>query len=369
MIESGTMEIQAAVARKAHGDFTVETVKLADLAPDEVLVRMVATGVCHTDLSVVEGILPLPLPLVPGHEGAGVIERVGADVRGLAPGDPVVLTFSSCGECPSCTDNHPAYCDHYAALNFATRRPDGSATLSDASGHALGGVFFSQSSFATYAIATPKNIVKVRADAPLALLGPLGCGLSTGAGTVFNVLKPTPDTTLAVVGAGALGMAAIMAAKILGVRRIVALDRVASRLDLARELGASDTIDTLAQDPAEALAALGGIDQAIDTSGVPRLIEAAVGALRTRGTCVLLGASAQTDLHLNVMQMIGGKSVRGVVNGDCEPGELIPKLIDLHMEGRFPMERLVDYYPLRDINRAVADSRSGRVIKPIVTFE
>ncbi|MCA8094845.1 NAD(P)-dependent alcohol dehydrogenase [Burkholderia anthina] len=363
------MEIQAAVARVTRGDFTVETVSLADIEVDEVLVRLVATGICHTDLSAVDGILPLPLPLVAGHEGAGIIERVGRNVKGLEPGDSVVLTFASCGRCANCSDHHPAYCDHYGALNFGMHRADGTPTLVDAKGRYLGGAFFAQSSFATYAIATPSNIVKVRRDAPLALLGPLGCGLTTGAGTVLNVLKPAPEATFAVIGTGALGMAAIMAAKILGVRRIVAVDRVQSRLELARELGASETIDTTSQNVADAFPALGGLDAVIDTSGVPKLIEAAVGALRTRGTCVILGAGAEQDLKLNVMQMIGGKSIRGVVNGDCEPDKLIPRLVDLHMEERFPIERLVEYYPLSDINRAVADSRSGRVIKPIIKFD
>ncbi|RJG08269.1 NAD(P)-dependent alcohol dehydrogenase [Massilia cavernae] len=362
------MEIQAAVARTRHGALSVETVKLVEPNADEVLVRMVATGICHTDLAVIDEIMPVPLPLVLGHEGAGVIERMGAGVRGLEVGDHVVLTFSSCGHCHHCEDHHPAYCEHYGALNFATRRPDGTTTITDSHDEPVGSVFFSQSSFATYAIATAKNVVRVRKDAPLELLGPLGCGLSTGAGTVLNVLKPKPSATLAVFGTGALGSAAIMASKFLGVKRIIAVDRVESRLTLARELGATDTIDTSKQDLEEALASLGGIDFAIDTSGVPKLIEAAVAALRTCGTCVLLGASKNQDLHLSVFPLISGKSIRGVVNGDCEPQELIPKLVDMHLAGDFPMERLAQFYPLADINEAVADSVSGKVIKPIIRF-
>ena len=362
------MEIQAAVARTPHGALTVETVRLAEPNSNEVLVRMVATGICHTDMAVLEGILPLPLPLVLGHEGAGVIERVGASVTGLEVGDHVVLTFSSCGHCHQCEDHHPAYCDHYGALNFGTRRPDGSSTITDLQDQPIGGVFFSQSSFATFALATAKNVVKVRKDAPLELLGPLGCGLSTGAGTVLNVLKPRPDSTLAVFGTGALGCAAIMAAKYVGVTKIIAVDRVQSRLTLARELGASDTINTSSENLAERLAALGGIDFAIDTSGVPLLVQAAVGALRTCGTCVLLGASADQDLHLSILPLIPGKVIRGVSNGDCEPHELIPKLVEMYLDGKFPMERLSRFYSLDDINVAFADSVSGKTIKPILRF-
>lgn len=362
------MKIQAAVAREPHGKFSIEDVELATPYADEVLVRLVATGICHTDLAIVEEIMPLPLPMVLGHEGAGVIEAVGENVKDLAVGDHVVLTFLTCGHCHPCTDGHPSYCEQYGLLNFYTRRPDGSATISTPEGDALGGAFFSQSSFATYAVANQRNAIKVRKDAPIELMGPLGCGLSTGAGTVFNVLKPEPTATLAVFGTGALGSAAILAAKALGVGKIVAIDRVASRLELARELGATDTIDTSQVDLAKALEALGGLDYAIDTSGVPKLVEAAVAALRNCGTCVLLGASHESEIKISIMPMISGKVLRGVVNGDCDPNELIPKLADMYMAGSFPIDKLSAFYSLADINQAVADSNSGKTIKPIIKF-
>jgi aryl-alcohol dehydrogenase len=362
------MKIQAAVARQAHGAFTVEDVVLAAPAPGELRVRLVATGICHTDLAIIEQIMPLPLPHVLGHEGAGVVEAVGAEVSGFVPGDHVVLTFNTCGECAPCADDHPAYCANYPVLNFRGARPDGVPTLHDSNGVALGSAFFGQSSFATYALSSARNTIKVRKDAPLALLGPLGCGFSTGAGTVLNVLKPGPATTIAVFGTGAVGMAALMAAKVLGAGRIVAVDRVASRLELARELGATDTIDTAQQDLSDALQALGGVDQAVDTSGVPALIAAAVAGLKERGTCVLLGASSQSEVTLNILPLISGRVVRGVVNGDCDPAVLIPQLVDWYMEGAFPIDRISAFYPLADINEAVAASTSGRTIKPILTF-
>jgi len=362
------MQIQAAVAREIHGKFSLETVNLADPAEDEVLVKLVATGMCHTDLSIIDQIMPLPLPFVLGHEGAGIVERIGANVSGLEVGDHVVLTFASCGHCHRCAEHHPSYCEHYMPLNFGMARQNGTPTITDADNKPLGSNFFAQSSFATYALARQSNAIKVRKDAPLELLGPLGCGISTGAGTVFNVFKPGPNASLAIFGTGALGCAAIMAAHSLGVKTIIAVDRVESRLALARELGATHTIDTSKQNLAEALAALGGLDFAMDTSGVPKLIETAVGALKVLGTCVLLGASADSALHLSVLPMISGRSIRGVTNGDCDPLELIPKLVDMYMAGTFPMERLVAYYPLAEINQAVADSQSGKTIKPIIRF-
>jgi aryl-alcohol dehydrogenase len=362
------MKILAAVARAIHGNFTVEQVELDEPRADEVLVRMVATGICHTDLAIIEQIMPIPVPIVLGHEGAGIVEKIGPDVKSVAVGDHVVLTFLTCGQCSPCGDGHPAYCQSYPLLNFSTRRPDGSATISDSAGTPLGSSFFGQSSFATYAIAKERNTIVVRKDAPLELLGPLGCGFSTGAGTVMNVLIPGPDQVLAVFGTGAVGAAALMAAKAMGVKRIVSVDRVESRLALAKDLGATDVINTATEDLAAALAEIGGIDFAIDTSGVPALVEAAIGALNERGTCALLGASHESEIKLNILPMISGRVVRGIVNGDCDPHDLIPRLVDMYLTGTFPIDKLSAFYPLSQINQAVADSCSGKTIKPILTF-
>lgn len=362
------MEIQAALVREPHGKFSVETVSLDEPKPDEVLVRMVATGICHTDLAVVEQIMPLPTPIVLGHEGAGVIEKIGGAVKGLSVGDPVVLAFGSCGHCASCEAHHPAYCVNAPLINYSGRRPDGSVTLTDKSKAPLNGAFFSQSSFATHALANARNAIKVRRDAPLRLLGPLGCGLMTGAGTVLNVLKPGADETLGIFGTGALGFAAIFAAKLLGTKRIIAVDRVESRLALARELGATDVIDTSKENLGDRLAALGGLDYAIDTTGVPKVLEAAIQGLKMGGTCVLLGASTESQMVVNIMHMIPGRVIRGVIEGDSDPAAFIPFLVDRFMEGKFPIDRLARFYPFDQINAAVADTSSGKTIKPILEF-
>lgn len=360
------MEIRAAVSREINGIFSVETLNLDDPRDDEVLVKLTATGICHTDLAIVKQLMPVPLPIVLGHEGAGVVEKVGAGVSKLKPGDTVVLTFNTCGECGSCINDHPAYCDLYPALNFATGRLDGSSPISDTNGDRIGAAFFSQSSFATYAITSARNTIKVRADAPLELLGPLGCGLSTGAGAVLNVLKPRKHSTLAVFGVGAVGFGALMAAKIAGVEKIVAIDKVTSRLELARDVGATDTIVSSKGDTDEALTELEGLDYAIDTSGVPIVIESAVRGLKEGGECILLGANAPDTFKVDLLPFIPGKVLRGVVNGDCVPDTFIPQLVDYFMEGQFPLEKISKLYPLDKINEAVADSNSGKTIKPIL---
>jgi aryl-alcohol dehydrogenase len=362
------MQIKAAVVREPHSRFGIETAKLDSPRDDEVRVELVATGICHTDLAIVEQLLPLPLPFVLGHEGAGVVVETGRAVTGLAKGDHVVLTFGSCGKCRDCSSGHPAYCESFPMLNFAGRRADGSATIEDSSGAPLNAVFFGQSSFATQAIAPARNAIKVSKDAPLRLLGPLGCGFMTGAGTVLNVLKPRPDSTFVIFGTGALGFAALLAAKLSGCRRIIAVDRVQTRLELARELGASDVIDTSRANLGEALTALGGIDRAIDTTGVPKVIEAAVAALNRCGELALVGASAERSITLETMPIISGRVIRGVTEGDADPQQFIPYLVERFLANEFPIDRLAGFYPFQRINDAVADGLAGRTVKPIVEF-
>lgn len=362
------MDIRAAVVKAPHSPFVIEPLKLDPPRPDEVLVKLVATGICHSDVAIVEQILPLPLPYVLGHEGAGVVVETGSAVTGLAKGDHVVLTFGSCGSCGQCGSGHPAYCASAPLLNFAGRRSDGTPTLHDAAGTPVNGAFFGQSSFATHSLAPVRNVVKVPKNAPLRYLGPLGCGLQTGAGAVLNVLKPDRDATFATFGTGALGFAAIFAAKLLGVRRIVAVDRVGSRLDLARELGATETIDTSTTELDAALAALGGVDSALDTTGVPKVIEAAIRNLKVCGQLALVGASSERTISAEIMPLISGRVIRGIVEGDAEPQAFIPFLTEQFLAGRFPIDRLTEFFPFERINDAVGAGTSGRVVKPVVEF-
>jgi aryl-alcohol dehydrogenase len=370
MTATTTREITAAVVRE-KGTFELAPALLEPPRDDEVLVRIVATGLCHTDLVVRDQVYPVPLPVVLGHEGAGVVEAVGAAVQKVAPGDHVAVSFLPCGRCRPCLDGSPASCANFNDINFAGRRPDGSHALRLPDGNGtLHDRFFGQSSFATYAITNERNTVKVRDDAPLELLGPLGCGIQTGAGTVLRALQVGVGDSFAVMGAGAVGLSAVMAARVAGATTIIAVDLVPERLELAAELGATHVING---GDKEAVAEIrratgGGVDYALDTTGVPALIGQAVEALRQRGRAAILGASkpdAMIQLPANAF-MQSCKTLMGVVEGDSVPDVFVPQLLDLYMQGRFPFDRLVRFYDFDQINQAAADAESGAAVKPII---
>ncbi len=363
---------EAAVVEAPGAPFTVHEVTLDDLRPDEVLIRMVAAGLCHTDLGVQAGGIPFPLPGVLGHEGAGVVVETGSAVTKVAPGDKVLLSFTSCGTCPACRGGHPAYCDTWVPRNLIFgARDDGSPTVLR-NGEKIGGRFFGQSSFAAHAVADERSVVKVDDDAPLDLLAPLGCGVQTGVGTVWNILSPAPGSTLAVFGVGAVGLAAVMAASMLPLAAVVAVDLVPARLELARELGATHTVDPATENVAEAIAeATGGrgLGSAIDTTAVPAVVRTAVDALGIRGTCAIVGAPPQgTEVSFEVQSLLPGKRIVGVTLGDGEPETLIPQLVALHRAGKLPLEKLVRHYALADLDAAAHDMHTGTTIKPVVRF-
>ncbi|HEY0106022.1 MAG TPA: NAD(P)-dependent alcohol dehydrogenase [Rhizomicrobium sp.] len=363
------ISITAAVSREPNGPFSIEQLTLEPPRPDEVLVRIVAAGMCHTDLMAKDA-PQMPHPMVLGHEGAGVVERVGSAVRKLEPGDHVVLTFMHCGRCPRCLAGEPSYCERIMPLCFGGAREDGTTATHGAQGP-IHDHFFGQSSFATYALASERNAVKVPKDAPLELLGPFGCGLPTGAGSVINALKVGVGQSLAVFGAGAVGMAAIMAARIVGATTIVAVDLVDSRLELALELGATHVVNGRARDVVEqvrAATAGRGMDFSLDATGTDKVMTMAMQVLGTRGALGFVGgappgATATVDL---AWLMTAGRSLRGILEGDAVPDMFIPALIELHRLGRFPFEKLVKVYELKDINQAAHDSESGKVIKPVI---
>ncbi|HEV2675646.1 MAG TPA: NAD(P)-dependent alcohol dehydrogenase [Aliidongia sp.] len=363
------MEIRAAVTRAPSAPFSIEALDLEDPRPGEVLVRIVATGICHTDMVMRDRHLPVPHPVVLGHEGAGIVERVGADVTKVAAGDHVVMSFNSCGVCPSCREDAESYCHDFFGRNFLGTRSDGSSGLSQRGGPIHGNIF-GQSSFASHALCHERNVVVVPKDVPLELMGPLACGIQTGAGAVMNALRIGAGRSLAVFGLGSVGLSAVMAARIVGASRIIAVDLHPGRLALAKELGATDPIDAADTDVVAAIMALTGygVDFSIDATGVPAAIEQAVRVLAPRGTCGIVGASpAGARLSTDLTHLLsGGRHIRGIVEGDSRPDIFIPRLIDLHRGGSFPFDRLVRFYEFTDINRAVEDSESGRAIKPIV---
>ncbi|MDF0497233.1 NAD(P)-dependent alcohol dehydrogenase [Bradyrhizobium yuanmingense] len=366
------MKIRAAVARETGAPLKLETIELEPPRPDEILVKVKATGVCHTDLVVRDGMLPTPLPVVLGHEGAGVVEAVGDAITKVQPGDHVVMTFNSCGRCPSCKDHAASYCHEFFPRNFFATRADGSSALS-ADGARINGNFFGQSSFATHALCHEVNVVKVTSEVPLELLGPLACGVQTGAGAVMNALKVTAGQSFVVFGSGSVGLSALMAAKVIGASTIIAVDINPARLEIARSLGATHVIDPRQTNPVEAIMQItgSGLNFALDTTGQPAVIRNAVESLGPRGTCGILGASGpDAEIVLNETHfMSGGRRLIGIVEGDSDPAFFIPELIDLYRSGRFPFDKLVEFYTLDEINSAIFDSESGAVIKPIVRMD
>ncbi|MQT15566.1 NAD(P)-dependent alcohol dehydrogenase [Segnochrobactrum spirostomi] len=363
------MQIRAALARAQRADLSLETIEIEDPRDNEILVKVVATGVCHTDISARDGVLPTPQPVVLGHEGAGVVEKVGTAITKVRPGDRVVMTFNSCGHCPSCQDHHISYCHEFFPRNFFATRADGTSALS-AGGARIHGNFFGQSSFATHAICHEANVVKVPDSAPLELLGPLACGIQTGAGAVMNALKVSAGKSFAVFGSGSVGLSALMAAKVVGATTIIAVDMHDARLELARELGATHTINPAKVDAtAEILKITGyGLNFALDTTGLSKVIRSAVMALAPMGTCGILGASAPgSEIALDEVHfMSGGRRLMGIVEGESNPDTFIPMLVELQAKGHFPFERLVTFYPFDAINEAIRDSESGKTIKPIL---
>ncbi|SEQ95574.1 aryl-alcohol dehydrogenase [Faunimonas pinastri] len=362
------MKITAAVLHEPRGAFKVEDVELDAPRPHEVLVKIVATGICHTDLAVRDQHLPLGLPAVLGHEGSGIVEAVGSSVTRVKPGDHVVLTPASCGECDFCVSGHPSYCEKFSVLNMQGHREDGSCAHHQ-HGQDLQGLFLYQSSFGSYAIATERNTIKVPTDIPLEILGPLGCGLQTGAGSVLNVLRPQAGESIAVYGTGPVGLAGIMAAKVAGCSVIVAVDINDQRLELARELGATHTVNSRNQSSADYIREHimpAGLHYTFSTVGRNEVVAEAFKAMRYMGRCVEVGVGTSANLEIPHSLFRMGKSITYAIEGDSVPEVFIPRLIQLYRKGRFPFDKLIKFYDLDQINQAVEDSEKGVTLKAIL---
>ena len=363
------MQIEAAVVGARSGPFVIETVELCAPRPDELIVRVVASGMCQTDLHGRDGYYATPYPSVYGHEGAGVVHAVGSAVRAFVPGDHVVMSFPWCGHCANCEQDRHSYCVHAFSLKMNGTRADGSTLLSK-NGNPVYSAFFQQSSFGTFALTQERYAVKVRKDAPLEWLGPLACSGQTGAGAVFNVMMPQAGDSFAVFGVGAVGLSALMAAKIAGCDPIIAVDVHEHRLALARELGATHTIDhrSCGDVVGEIRAITGrGVRYSLETSALPAVFREAIEALMPAGTCVLLGSARQgTDVSFDMKFLQEGRVVRGVVQGDSDPRHFIPKLVDLILAGQFPIKTMIKFYDFADINLAAQESAAGIAIKPVL---
>lgn len=366
------MHVTAAVAPRKGEPLDIRELILDALRPNEVRVRMVAAGICHTDAIIRDQVYPTPLPAVLGHEGAGIVDEVGDGVTHLKAGDHVLLSANSCGVCAQCATGNSAYCEDLFNLNFGGRRPDGSTALTDGD-EVISSHFFGQSSFATYANVAARSVVKLDDDVDLEAVAPLGCGIQTGAGAVLNELRPPLGGSFAVFGAGAVGAGAVMGAVLAGCTTIIAVDINDDRLELAKTLGATHTVNSAREDATAQLLALTdsrGVDALLDTTGRPSVLRSGVDALAVRGTAALVGASLPgTEVSFEIGESLNkGWGFRTIIQGSSVPQVFIPALVRLWQQGRFPFDKLIQHYTLDQINEAFEDSASGRTVKPVIVF-
>jgi len=362
-MSAAAISVRAAVTETPGAPMRLEALRMDPPGPGQVRVRIAACGVCHTDMVMRDGELPVPFPVVLGHEGAGTVEAVGPGVAAVSPGDTVLMSFASCGACSSCHDSQPGYCAEFFPRNFLGAVPAGQGGLWRGD-QRIGSEIFGQSAFATYALAHENNVVKVDPDLPLEILAPLGCSIQTGAGTVLKSAGLRPGESIAIFGAGAVGLSAVMAARIAGAGRILVLDRHPARLELATELGATETV-TAPED------ITGLFDCIIDTTGATGLLEPAVAMLAQRGTLALVGAyppGAVLPLDCSAVMSMGRRIV-GIVEGGADPQQFLPELLAHYRAGRLPLEKLVRTYSFDQIEQAIHASETGEVIKPVLVME
>jgi aryl-alcohol dehydrogenase len=367
------VRVRAAVAYDGRESLALEDLELSGPGPDDILVRIVGSGLCHTDVKARDGQLPVPKPVVLGHEGAGVVESVGERVTKAKPGDHVVLTYDSCGVCAPCKRGDLAYCEQSAALNFTDARARETGSLTNKAGAAIHGHFFGQSSFANYALARSRNTIPVRKDVPLEFLGVLGCSVQTGAGAVMNSLQARAGGSIAIFGAGPVGLSAILGAVACGCSAIVAVDVLPSRLQMAQQLGATHTVlaAPLLKTSDEIRKTIpGGVECAFDTTARGESYHQAILSLARKGRFGFVAAPiGKPELNINMsIVMNRGLTIRGIVQGDSLPDAFIPKLIDLHLAGRFRFDKFLTKYPFDKINDAIEDQATGKVVKPVFTF-
>jgi aryl-alcohol dehydrogenase len=365
------MRTKVALKNGPHEEFAFAEVDLDGPRQDEVLVRIVATGLCHTDLTVPTLLSKELFPNVFGHEGAGVVEAVGSDIDGIEVGDHVVMSLRSCRTCKQCKAGRYCYCELSLLLNYMGTRLDGS-TVYSLDEKPVFGSFFGQSSFSQHAISYADNTVVVDPLLDLRQVAPYGCGFQTGAGAVLNVLRTRKKDSLVVYGAGAVGLAAIAAAAGAEVETIVAVDLLPGRLALAEWHGAVG-INPAALGEVSLVDAVkemtdGGASCAIDTTAVPSVLNQAAQSLAVRGELVVLGLGAPEFPVDAIDLMQNGKSIRGSVEGDSDPLTMVPRLLQLNADGKFDVNHLAVPYAFEDINQAVADSSSGGAVKPVLVW-
>ncbi|MCL2336175.1 MAG: NAD(P)-dependent alcohol dehydrogenase [Firmicutes bacterium] len=363
------MLCKAAVVHSKDAKYVIENIEVAPPKANEVLIKMAASGLCHTDELGREQVIPVPLPVVLGHEGSGVVAEVGAAVKTINPGDHVVISFPSCGHCSTCLEGKTHLCEDVFPLCFGGSMSDGTQRIS-LNGQGLSN-FFGQSSFAEYAVSEERNVVVVDKDVDIALLGPLGCGFQTGAGTVLNGLQAKPGTSIVVFGCGAVGSAAVMGAKIAGCSQIIAVDIVPAKLALCEQLGATHTIN--GEETDDVIGQIkkitsGGACYSIETTGIGEIVKQAIRSLKPLGHCAIVGVSGEINIHVFEDIMMPARRLEGFIQGNSIPKLFIPQLIRYFKEGRFPIDKLIKFYKLEEINEAFADVHKGITTKAVLRF-
>ena len=372
LTETGSprVDTEAAVVNAVGAAFAMETLSVSEPRDDEVAVELEACGICHADIAAQHGGIPFPLPGVLGHEGVGRVVAVGQSVNELAAGDRVALSYTFCGQCRFCLGGLPAYCVTWPVRNLVGGgRMDGSCSFhrGDETVHSH---YFGQSSFSRRIVVTARSAVKVPDDIPAAVLAPLGCGVQTGVNAAQTVLRPRLGDRVAVFGAGSVGLSAVMGLALTGATQVIAIDVHQRRLDLARELGATDVIDASASDVGAEIKRLtgdAGLDGAIETSGNVAVLKGAIAALAPAGTCVVIGVPHGVTAELDVLDLVArGLKVVGTNQGDAVPRIAIPRLIELYRAGQLPVDKFVTEFAFEDINDAVDASLQGGVVKAVL---
>lgn len=362
--------MKAAVLHELNSPLRVEEVTLDEPQDQEVLVKLAATGVCHTDLHAIKGDISVPLPVVLGHEGAGIVEKVGPGVTTLQPGDHVVLmVIFSCGKCSFCARGKPTNCMAGLGAMIMGTLPGGGKRLHK--GEQELSHYWSQSSFAEYAIVHQHTAVKIREDAPLEVACLFGCGVTTGVGAVINTAGLRAGESIAIFGCGGVGLSAVMGAKLAGAGKIIAVDMLDQKLEMAKELGADYVINASQENPPQRIMQLtGGADYAIECIGNVDVIGQALASINFAGKCVVVGSSPPGSmLSLNPTQFTMGKTLTGCLQGSIVASVDIPRYVDLYMMGKLPVEKLITRnYGLDEINDAFKALESGEVMRSVIRF-
>lgn len=358
--------VRAAVLRKAGEPLTIEEVELASPGADEVVVRTAAVGLCHSDLHVIDGKLPMPLPAVLGHEVAGVVEAVGSHVTDLQPGDHVVgFLTAHCGHCRQCESGHQVLCQ-----NPEVKAPPGALRRIEQNGEQINQIF-NLSGFAEAMLVHRRALVKIREDMPLDRAALLGCAVLTGTGAVFRSAKVQPGSTVAVIGCGGIGLSTINGAAIAGAARIIAIDTLPGKLEMAKNFGATDVINAAETDPVQAVMELtGGVEYAFECIGLKATVEQAYGMLAPAGLATVIGVLAPGDMvELPGLQFLQEKKIQGSFLGSSLLTVDINRLVELYLKGDLKLDQLVSKrITLDEINEGFRDMQQGTVARSVVMF-